>query len=34
MCKDKDLCLLLNIGNKYGRKIIDKSVDIGKKMSN
>ena len=23
-----------NIGNKYGRKIIDKSIDVGKKMSN
>ena len=23
-----------NIGNKYGRKIFDKSIDIGKKMSN
>ena len=23
-----------NIGNKYGRKIFDKSIDVGKKMSN
>ena len=23
-----------NIGNKYGRKIFDKSIDDGKKMSN
>ena len=23
-----------NVGNKYGRKIFDKSVDVGKKMSN
>ena len=23
-----------NIGNKYGKKIFDKSIDIGKKMSN
>ena len=22
-----------NIGNKYGRKIFDKSIDVGKKMS-
>ena len=35
MYKDKDLCLLLKfIGNKYGRKIFDKSIDVGKKMSN
>ena len=33
MYKDKDLCLLLkNIGNKYGRKIFDKSIDVGKSM--
>ena len=23
-----------NIGNKYGRKLFDKSIDVGKKMSN
>ena len=23
-----------NVGNKYGRKIFDKSIDVGKKMSN
>ena len=23
-----------NIGNKYGRKVFDKSIDVGKKMSN
>ena len=23
-----------NIGNKYGRKIFDKSIDVGNKMSN
>ena len=23
-----------NIGNKYGRKIFDKTIDVGKKMSN
>ena len=35
MYKDKDLCLFAkNIGNKYGRKLFDKSIDVGKKMSN
>ena len=35
MYKDKDLCLFAkNIGNKYGRKIFDKSIDVGKNMSN
>ena len=33
MFKDKDLYLFArNIGNKYGRKIFDKSLDIGKSM--
>ena len=33
MFKDKDLCLFArNIGNKYGRKIFDKSLDVGKSM--
>ena len=31
MFKDKDLCII-NIGNKYGRKIFDKSLDVGKYM--
>ena len=30
MYKDKDLCLARNIGNKYGKKIFDKSIDVGK----
>ena len=30
MYKAKDLCLLLK--NKYGRKIFDKSIDVGKSM--
>ena len=34
MYKDKDLCLLLKIGNKYGRKLFNKRIDVGKKMSN
>ena len=33
MYKDKDLCLIArNIGNKYGKKIFDKSLDGGKSM--
>ena len=33
MFKDKDLCLLLkNIGNKYGKKLFDKSIDVDKSM--
>ena len=32
MFKDKDLCLVRNIGNKYGRKIFDKNLDVGKSM--
>ena len=33
MFKDKDLCLLArNIGNKYGRKTFDKSLDVGTSM--
>ena len=33
MYKDKDLCRLLrNIGNKYGKKIFDKSLEVGKSM--
>ena len=30
MFKDKDLCFFArNIGNKYGKKIFDKSLDVG-----
>ena len=33
MYKDKDLCLLREILEiKYGRKIFDKSIDVGKSM--
>ena len=32
MFKDKDLSFARNIRNKYGRKIFDKSLDIGKPM--
>ena len=32
MFKEKDLCLARNIGNEYGRKIFDKSLDVGKSM--
>ena len=35
MYKDKDLMSFAkNIGNKYGRKIFDKSIDVGKKYGN
>ena len=34
MFKGKDLCLFLkNIGNKYGRKIFDKCMDVSKKYA-
>ena len=32
MCKDKDLSFAKNIGNKYDRKIFDKSIDVGKSI--
>ena len=32
MFKDKGLRLGRNIGNKYGRKIFDASLDVGKSM--
>ena len=32
MYKDKDLSSARNIGNKYGKKIFDKSIDAGKSM--
>ena len=33
MFKDKDLIILLkSIGNKYGKKLFDKSIDVGKSM--
>ena len=35
MFKGKDLCLLLkNIGNKYDKKLFDKSMDVSKKYGN
>ena len=33
MFKDKDSCIFArNIGNKYGKKIFDKSLDVDKSM--
>ena len=32
MYKDKDLSFVRTIGNKYGKKIFDKSIDVGKSI--
>ena len=32
MYKDKDLSFARNVGNKYGRKLFDESIDVGKSM--
>ena len=32
MYKDKDLSFARNIGNKYGKKIFDKSIDVTKSV--